>query len=147
MISNIESRHALIAALLTFIPSGAYAQQADTAAAAGAPVTQDKADVSGSSVGDIVVTARKREERLQDTPLAVTALSAAALESRSVDSFKDFANAVPNVDINGGIPNGGGSAVQIFIRGVGQDDYSFPNEPGVGLYIDGVYITRSVGGD
>ena len=147
MISNIESRHALIAALLTFIPSGAYAQQADTAAAAGAPVTQDKADAPGSSVGDIVVTARKREERLQDTPLAVTALSAAALESRSVDSFKDFANAVPNVDINGGIPNGGGSAVQIFIRGVGQDDYSFPNEPGVGLYIDGVYITRSVGGD
>ena len=116
-----------------------------TSAAQAAPA--QSADEDQGLFSDIIVTARKREERLQDTPVAVTAFSAAALEARNVDSFRDFANAVPNVDINGGIPNGGGSAVQMFIRGVGQDDYSFPNEPGVGLYIDGVYITRTVGGD
>ena len=70
-----------------------------------------------------------------------------SLKNRAITSFKDLANIAPSIDINGGIPNGGGSATQIFIRGVGQDDYSFPNEPGVGLYVDGVYITRSVGGD
>jgi iron complex outermembrane receptor protein len=150
VIANLKNRCsplALMVASLALIPSNVWAQQADTAEASEKAAAQDDVAGANRSVGEIIVTARKRSERLQDTPIAVTAISAAALESRGVDSFKDFANAVPNVDINGGIPNGGGSAVQMFIRGVGQDDYSFPNEPGVGLYIDGVYITRTVGGD
>lgn len=106
------------------------------------------AQSSGSSgVEEILVTARRREETVQTTPVSMTAFSAAAIEARSVSSFNEIGNFVPNLDINGGIPNGGGSAAQIFIRGVGQDDYSFPNEPGVGLYFDDVYISRSVAGD
>lgn len=106
------------------------------------------AQSSGSSgVEEIVVTARRREETVQTTPVSMTAFSAAGIEARSVASFNEIGNFVPNMDINGGIPNGGGSAAQIFIRGVGQDDYSFPNEPGVGLYFDDVYISRSVAGD
>ena len=97
---------------------------------------------SGSGVEEIVVTARKREETVQTTPVSMTAFSAAGIEARSVSSFNEIGNFVPNLDINGGIPNGGGSAAQIFIRGVGQDDYSFPNEPGVGLYFDDVYISK-----
>lgn len=102
---------------------------------------------SSAGVEEIVVTARRREETVQTTPVSMTAFSAAGIEARSVTSFNEIGNFAPNVDINGGIPNGGGSAAQIFIRGVGQDDYSFPNEPGVGLYIDDVYISRSVAGD
>ncbi|GAB4150535.1 MAG: TonB-dependent receptor [Sphingomonadales bacterium] len=92
-----------------------------------------------------MVTARKRTESLQDAPVSVAVLSADMLENRRLDRMKDLANAVPNMDINSGIGNGGGSATQIFIRGVGQSDYAFPNEPGVGLYVDGVYISRTVG--
>ncbi len=100
-----------------------------------------------SGVEEIVVTARKREETIQNTPVSMTAFSGEGIEARNIDSFSDLSNFAPNLDISGGIPNGGGSATQIFIRGVGQDDYSFPNEPGVGLYIDGVYISRSAAGD
>ncbi|MCC5862497.1 MAG: TonB-dependent receptor plug domain-containing protein, partial [Gammaproteobacteria bacterium] len=100
-----------------------------------------------TGVEEIVVTARKREETIQNTPVSMTAFSGEGIEARNIDSFSDLSNFAPNLDISGGIPNGGGSATQIFIRGVGQDDYSFPNEPGVGLYIDGVYISRSAAGD
>lgn len=96
---------------------------------------------------EVVVTARKRAEAVQQTPVSMVAFSENSLKQASIDSFKELANATPNFEINGGIPNGGGSAAQIYIRGVGQDDYSFPNEPGVGLYIDGIYVARSAGGD
>lgn len=146
-LGNRCSQLTLIAASLTLLSTSAFAQDTTATTAATRTASPRPEAARDQAPGEIVVTARKRDERLQDTPIAVTAFSAAALASRGIDSFKNFANAVPNVDINGGIPNGGGSAVQMFIRGVGQDDYSFPNEPGVGLYIDGVYITRTVGGD
>ncbi|GAC1498308.1 MAG: TonB-dependent receptor [Steroidobacteraceae bacterium] len=98
-------------------------------------------------IEEIVVTARKREENVQRTPVSMVALSSEALNARSISSFKDLTGVAPNFEINGGIPNGGGSGAQLFIRGVGQDDYAFPNDPGVGLYIDGVYIARSAGSD
>ncbi len=100
-----------------------------------------------SGIEEIVVTARRREETVQTTPVSMSAFSTSGIEARSLSSFNEIGNFVPNLDINGGIPNGGGSAAQLFIRGVGQDDYSFPNEPGVGLYFDDVYISRSVAGD
>ncbi|WP_170163721.1 TonB-dependent receptor [Eilatimonas milleporae] len=119
----------------------ATAQQADSA--------QDT--TSGTSevfrIDEITVTARRRAESLQRTPVSVTAIGGEDLVVRSIDSFNELANAAPSLDINGGIPNGGGSATQIFLRGVGQNDYAFPNEPGVGLYIDDVYISRTAGGD
>ncbi|RMF11163.1 MAG: TonB-dependent receptor [Alphaproteobacteria bacterium] len=113
----------------------------------GVAVAQPAEEAAVAGLEEIVVTARKRTESLQTAPVSVAAISSQTLKFRSLDNFKDMANSVPNIDINGGIPNGGGSAAQIFIRGVGQDDYAFPNEPGVGLYIDGVYISRSAGSD
>jgi iron complex outermembrane receptor protein len=100
-----------------------------------------------TEIEEIIVMARKRSESSQEVPVSMVALSGAKLAQNSIDSFVDVGNAAPNIEINGGIPNGGGSATQIFIRGVGQDDYSFPNEPGVGMYIDDVYVARSAGGD
>ncbi len=100
-----------------------------------------------AGIEEVIVTARKREESVQNTPVSMVAVGAEGLKARSVDSFGRLGEVAPNIEINGGIPNGGGSATQIFIRGIGQDDYSFPNEPGVGLYIDDVYISRSAAAD
>lgn len=116
-----------------------------------APLTIQAQTASGGSafagIEEVMVTARKREEGVQNTPVSMVAVGAETLKARSVDSFGRLGEVAPNIEINGGIPNGGGSATQIFIRGIGQDDYSFPNEPGVGLYIDDVYISRSAAAD
>lgn len=95
----------------------------------------------------IVVTARKREEDLQDTPIAITALSAAELEARGALNITDIAGYAPNVDISSSPSGGGGGAnSQITIRGVGQTDFLLTTDPGVGVYVDGVYFARSTGG-
>lgn len=120
-----------------------------SAVSAGVAPTMATAQSEAAYTGleEILVTARKREESVQSTPVSMAAFSQQALEARSITNFKRVGEIAPNIEINGGIPNGGGSATQIFIRGVGQDDYSFPNEPGVGLYIDDVYISRSAAAD
>ncbi|MEQ8433641.1 MAG: TonB-dependent receptor [Oceanicaulis sp.] len=98
-------------------------------------------------VDRIVVTARKREEDLQDTPIAITALSGAELDARGALSITDIAGYAPNVDISSSPSGGGGGAnSQITIRGVGQSDFLLTTDPGVGVYVDGVYFARSTGG-
>src|SRR4029450_5069953 len=95
----------------------------------------------------IVVTARRREERLQDTPIAVTALSAEALEDMQITGTTDLDKVVPNLQFHSyGTLTGNNSAAQVFIRGIGQTDATPAVDPGVGLYIDDVYMGRSVGG-
>lgn len=121
---------------------------ASVASSPGLVTAQTSTTDSGfQGIEEVVVTARKREEGVQSTPVSMVAVGAEGLKARSVDSFSRLGEVAPNIEINGGIPNGGGSATQIFIRGIGQDDYSFPNEPGVGLYIDDVYISRSAAAD
>ena len=103
---------------------------------------------SGSSVAleEIVVTARKREESLQDTPLAVSAFNARELEQRNIISVSEISQYVPNVQFdNVASESGGGNSSQIFIRGIGQTDYVLTVEPGVAMYLDGVYISKSMG--
>jgi iron complex outermembrane receptor protein len=95
----------------------------------------------------IVVTARRREERLQDTPIAVTALSAAALDRQQIVSTTDLDKVAPNLQFHSyGTLTGNNSAAQVFIRGIGQTDATPAVDPGVGIYIDEVYMGRSVGG-
>ena len=103
---------------------------------------------SGSSafLEEIVVTARKREESLQDTPLAVSAFNARELEQRNIVSVNEVSQYIPNVQFdNVAQEAGGGSSSQIFIRGIGQTDYVLTVEPGVAMYLDGVYISKSMG--
>ncbi|MCF8475317.1 MAG: TonB-dependent receptor [Emcibacter sp.] len=95
---------------------------------------------------EITVTARKREENLQDTPVSVTAFSTAGLERRGITNLGNISAYTPNVDINAGKGDGGSTNAAVFIRGVGQNDFIFPTDPGVGIYVDGVYIARSIGG-
>ena len=107
---------------------------------------QQAAEVA-QGVGEIVVTAQRREQRLQDTPVSITALGAEALTARGIDNLADVSNFAPNLELHQtNRPAGGGSAFAGYIRGVGTGDFQFPTDPGIGLYVDDVYIARSLGG-
>ncbi|MFT6956603.1 MAG: iron complex outermembrane receptor protein [Halieaceae bacterium] len=103
--------------------------------------------VGAAVLEEIVVTAQKREESLQDTPIAITAFTASALEDRGVNNISEIANFTPNLVFDTTSPIGGvSSGAAVFIRGVGNTDFSLTTDPGVGTYVDGVYVSRSVGG-
>ncbi len=88
---------------------------------------------------EIVVTAQFRETKLQDTPIAITAVNAAMLEARGQTDISQIAGQAPNVVLRPQ-PQNGGSGLIAFIRGVGQTDFNYAVDPGVGVYIDDVYI-------
>lgn len=95
---------------------------------------------------EVVVTARRREENLQDAPVAVSVVSGNMLEQMQVTSTTDLDKVVPNLQFHSyGTLTGNNSAAQVFIRGIGQTDATPAVDPGVGVYIDDVYMGRSVG--
>lgn len=99
-----------------------------------------------ATLEEVIVTARRREESLQETPVAVTAFSAADLELRNISRVSDVGLYSPNVQFDDtASESGGGGSSQIAIRGIGQTDYVITIEPGVGMYLDGVYLGKSVG--
>ena len=101
-------------------------------------------DADAGKLEEVTVTATFREERLQDTPIAITAVTSEMLESRSQTSVYAIASQAPNVTLS---PQGqaNGSGLIAFIRGVGQTDFNYALEPGVGLYIDDVYYPTLTG--
>jgi len=104
------------------------------------------AQESGWAIEEVIVTARKREESLQDTPIAVSVFSGEGMEKRGVTKLNGVAAFAPNMSFQNNPSFGGASnAASIYIRGVGQKEFLPTTEPGVGLYVDGVYIARSVG--
>jgi iron complex outermembrane receptor protein len=112
--------------------------------AAAIAVTPAMGQDDESPLEEIVVTAQFREENLQDTPLAITAVNAAMLEQRSQYSIYEVAAQAPNVTLTpGGIERG--SSMIAFIRGVGQTDFNYAVEPGVGIYVDDIYFATLTG--
>jgi iron complex outermembrane receptor protein len=108
--------------------------------------TAETADPGAQPIEDIVVTARRREESLQQVPISVTAMSGAQLEARQIYAMDQLSAVVPNLQFDKAAPSSGSSSVgQIFIRGIGQADYTPVTDPGVALYVDGIYIGRSPG--
>lgn len=105
-------------------------------------LAQDEAE--GAQGREIVVTAQFREQRLQDTPLAITAVDAALLTARNQDSIEEVARQAPSVTLN---EMGGayGASMGASIRGIGQFDFNPAYEPGVGLYVDDVYYPTLTG--
>ena len=103
------------------------------------PETQPQA-VDESGTGDIVVTARRREESLLRVPIAVTAFSGEALERSGAIDVTDLADVTPNVTFENS--RGTNSTLTAFIRGVGQQDPVPGFEAGVGVYLDDVYLNR-----
>jgi iron complex outermembrane receptor protein len=91
-----------------------------------------------TALQQVVVTAQFREERVQDTPIAITALSGEMLAARNQTNITEVTANAPNVTLT---PAGAGfgSSATASIRGVGQADFNFALEPGVGMYIDDVY--------
>ncbi|WP_203291253.1 TonB-dependent receptor [Maricaulis parjimensis] len=125
---------AALLATATVFTAPVYAQQAQSGDA-------------GASDDVIVVTARRREESLQDVPVSVSVSTAADLERQGITATTELTNIVPNLQFaTYGTLTGNNSAAQVFIRGIGQTDATPGVDPGVGVYIDEVYMGRSVGG-
>ena len=120
------------AAFAAFTAVPVFAQT--TPSEAPAAQQQDVAD------GDIVVTARRREETLLDVPIAATAFSAARLEQTGVVDLTDLQNVTPNTTLKNA--RGTNSTLAAFIRGVGQQDPVPGFEAGIGIYLDDVYLNR-----
>jgi iron complex outermembrane recepter protein len=110
-------------------PAAAQDSAADAAAAA-----------AEAEEGTIYVTARRREERLIDVPLSVTAISGDELVKQGVQDIVAVAQQVPNITLE--VSRGTNTTLTAFIRGVGQQDPVAGFEAGVGLYVDDVYLNR-----
>jgi iron complex outermembrane recepter protein len=95
----------------------------------------------GAGVEEITVTARRREERLQDVPVAVTAFGSERLRNLQATTLGDLEGSVPNLEIH----VGDASNAVVYIRGVGQIDSLAFADPGVGIYLDDVYLGRAQG--
>ena len=126
-------------ALLVAIAPSAWAQETKPDVPQGAAPAQDSAKVE-----DIVVTAQFRRQNLQQTPIAITAVSGAMMEARSQVTIADVAAQAPSVTLK---PNSAnyGSSLAANIRGVGQFDFHPALEPGVGVYVDDVYYSTLTG--
>ena len=111
-----------------------------SAMTAGSAVAQDDRE---GALDEIVVTATFRETRLQDTPIAITAITGDMLDNRAQTSLYQVANQAPNVTLKKG--GQARSGMIAFIRGVGQYDFIAALEPGVGVYVDDVYYAQLTG--
>jgi iron complex outermembrane receptor protein len=116
--------------------------------AGGAPsatAQQPAAEAAGSD--RIVVTARRREEDLQDTPVSIAAFTGDMLERKQIFSTNNLSQVTPNLQFSNNAPLAGNNASSaVFIRGIGQTDPTSTVDPGVGLYIDDVYQSGGMGG-
>jgi iron complex outermembrane receptor protein len=111
-----------------------------------AAAQDNAAPEDNGGIADIVVTAQKRSESIQDVPIAISAFTAQALQERAVTNVASLSSLAPNVNLDGGTPFSGSTAVlSATIRGIGSDDFAFNIDPGVGIYLDGVYLARTVG--
>jgi iron complex outermembrane receptor protein len=135
MIDTIRRLSAVGASATVLLAAlAAHAQQAPTTPASPNGVA------AGSEVEEVIVTAQRRSENLQNVPLAVSSFTAGQLAADQIDTTKDLARLVPNMFSSNN--TGLGSANVYYIRGLGQTQ-SFPTfEPQVSTYVDDIYIGR-----
>lgn len=132
--SQPNFRHSLVAlaiAAVVTLPSTAQAQQAET----------NEQEFAG--LERIEVTARRKTESLQEVPVAVSSFSAQDLEEIGVEDITELQQRIPNTTLQ--VSRGTNSTLTAYIRGVGQQDPLWGFEPGVGIYIDDVYVARPQG--
>ena len=94
---------------------------------------------------EIVVTARRREESLQDVPTSVAVISSEEILARGEANFDVIGQIVPNVHFESAGGTSGVESPVVFVRGMGQADFIIVEDPAVGLYLDGVFMGRMVG--
>ena len=143
--SNFLYRTAILAGTAVALPAApAFAQ--DAVQTIPAPPTAEETAAAQNDVataqdsGEIVVTARRRAESLQDVPIAVTAYSGEQLENSGALDITDLSDTTPNVTLEASRATN--TTLTAFIRGVGQQDPVAGFESGVGLYLDDVYLNR-----
>ena len=107
-----------------------------------APMVQ-AAESVGYALEEVVVTAQKKAESLQDAPISLTAFGQQDLETKGINSLSDIGANVPSMSIQPFPINN--ATLRIFIRGIGISDAQITQDPPVGVYMDGVYIARSTG--
>lgn len=135
--SSIKILKLSTSALCLTLPAFAHAQQqAPVTTAVPAPAEDARTDA-----GDIIVTAQRRSERLQDIPMAITALGGAALERAPISNISDLQTSIPNVNIS--LRNGSGV---VAIRGIGYDIVTAGADGSVAIHSDGVYQSRPAAG-
>lgn len=118
------------------LPANARAQ--DTAGDAGAEGQRDS--------GVIIVSAQRRDQNAQEVPIALTVFGGDALQERAISDVSQLGNVTPNVSLDAGTPfAGSGAALGASIRGIGQNDFAINVDPGVGVYVDGIFLARTVG--
>ncbi|ARS27039.1 TonB-dependent receptor [Sphingomonas sp. KC8] len=125
-------RVSLILLATSAIGGPAFAQQADGSAA-----------TTSQGLADIVVTAQKRAESLQDTPISISALDATSLESKRVVSLADLTSAIPNMQVSPH-PNTG-TTLRVTVRGIGEPSATQTRDSPVAVYVDGVYVSKGQG--
>jgi iron complex outermembrane receptor protein len=105
------------------------------------PIVPLQAQETAFVLEEVLVTARKREETLQEAPLAVSVLSGEQLAREGLRDLTDLQRVVPNIDVDIG------TDTQIYIRGVGARNGRINYDSGVGVYVDGAYVSRQQGGN
>ncbi len=145
MSRSVQLRALLLASVFTSvsIPSLAMAQEVDPATAEAQAVAPVDGQAVEEETGEVIVTARRRNEALQDVPIAITAYSGELLERQGAVDITDIGDTTPNVTIE--TSRGTNSTLTAFIRGIGQQDPVAGFEQGVGLYLDDVYLNRPQG--
>jgi iron complex outermembrane receptor protein len=98
------------------------------------------AAAASTEIEEIVVTAQKRESAIQDTPIAMSAVPASAIDRQQIDGVREVQQIAPNL-----VFNSLGGTTNLYMRGVGTDINDSLAEPGVAMYVDGVY--QGVSGD
>jgi iron complex outermembrane receptor protein len=101
-------------------------------------------DAAADEIEEVVVTAQFRAQNLQQTPLAITAITADQLQQKGIVNVQDLTQVAPSVQLRH-TGSAGGKTLAAFIRGVGASDYNFNIEPGVAFYMDDVYLGPSFG--
>ena len=134
----------LLAAGLS-LSSAAHAQTAEQAESTSeAAAAEDKAKESEDTEEIVVTTARKRRESVYETPAALSVLGSDTIEGLNINNVDDLGKYVPSLNITRfGVGNVSQAAV--FIRGIGLQDHLITTDPGVGVYLDGVYLGRQMG--
>ncbi len=101
-------------------------------------------DAIDEAIEEVIVTARRREERLSEVPMAITALTAESMELSGIQTIMDVGREVPNLNITRfGVGNTSHAAISI--RGLGVQDHIITTDPSVGIYVDGIYLGRQMG--
>ncbi len=117
--------------------------QATTSAAWSQTTASAATPADTGGLAEVVVTAQYRAEPLQQTPIAITAVTAEDIQARGFTSSTDIAYAVPNASFRQA-QAAFGKTQTAYIRGVGQNDFNFAFEPGVGIYVDDVYYPTTM---